>query len=198
MALKHVAAPCRQLAPCRLSQQLPSPHPQPAPPPGGASLSWSSARAAAIGALAALPLAAGIHWSWGPEAASVAPSLPAVHRRQAEDAAPWLAGMGPGHVAAFVGLDTLPLLALLLPAAQGALASALVWYSSCVASADLLGAGAATAGSMPADPLVSPAAAGLAAAALVAAAAGAVRSTEMLPDEDAVAVVKDAVANADR
>lgn len=62
-------------------------------PWGGASLSLESLAAAAIGAVAVVPLVALRAWTWSPAATRLLPALDEVHAGQLETTKPWLSGM---------------------------------------------------------------------------------------------------------
>jgi hypothetical protein len=96
---------------------------------GGASLSLNSLQSAAVGALMVAPFAALRAWSWKPEAAEVLPSLPDMHDMQAESSAPWLSGLNTQHLLMLMSLEILPLLFLLLPAAQGGINASIGLYN---------------------------------------------------------------------
>lgn len=98
-------------------------------PWGGASLSLHSLQSAALGALFAVPLSAARVWSWSRDAYHRVPALEDMHRSQLEVTSPWLTGLGTPHLATLVALECLPLLFLLLPAAQGAITSTMALYN---------------------------------------------------------------------
>lgn len=153
-------------------------------PAGGASLSISSLSAAAVGAAAALPLVAYKLLAWSPESHSANPTLATLHSALTNVNRPWLSGMCRRQLGVQLALDTLPLLFLLLPAAQAGLTASWDW------SADAIGR---------ATGVTPPESLGVALAlVLTGAATAAWRSTEVMADQQQVSVVSDAVANADR
>ena len=92
-------------------------------------LSLETLEAAAIGAVAAVPLVGLRVWSWGPAAFKTLPILEDMHQIQLEVVKPYLQGMGRGHVALMMALEVLPLTLLLLPAAQGVIGASSDMYS---------------------------------------------------------------------
>lgn len=105
-------------------------------PTGGASLSASSLRAAAVGALLAAPVAAARHWGWSsPAAAEALPVLPDLRLRLAQASGPWVRGLAPAQLACLAAAETLPVTFLLLPAAQGAFSASWAWAASAAAGA---------------------------------------------------------------
>lgn len=99
---------------------------------GGASLSLNSLQAGLIGAAAAAPLVAYKLFSWTPPAQQENPTLAALKRAQIDISRPWLSNMNREQLAAHVVLDTLPLLFLMLPAAQAGLTASFYWTSQAI------------------------------------------------------------------
>uniref|UniRef100_A0A383V7Z6 Uncharacterized protein n=1 Tax=Tetradesmus obliquus TaxID=3088 RepID=A0A383V7Z6_TETOB len=153
-------------------------------PAGGASLSLNSLQAGLIGAAAAAPLVAYKLFSWTPPAQQQNPTLAALKRAQIDISRPWLSNMNREQLAAHVVLDTLPLLFLMLPAAQAGLTASFYWTSQAI--------GRSTGLQLPEEVGF------MIALFMTAAVTSAVRSTELMADPEQVNVVGDAVANADR
>jgi hypothetical protein len=117
-------------------------------PAGGASLSASSLRAAAVGALLSAPVAGLRHWAWSsPTAARLLPVLPDLRLRLAQASGPWVRGLAPAQLAALAAAETIPVTFLLLPAAQGAFSASWAWAASAWAGAAGVGAASASAAS---------------------------------------------------
>lgn len=153
-------------------------------PSGGASLSWHSLLAALTGAAAAVPLVAYKHLSWSREAHLEYPTISALHKALVDCTKPWLTGMSRRQLAVHVLLDTLPVLFLMLPAAQAGLTSSFAWTSDAIGRSTGLGL---------------PEEVGFVLALFMTAlVSGAVKSTELMADPEQVLAVGDAVANADR
>jgi hypothetical protein len=151
---------------------------------GGASLSLNSLQAGLIGAAAAAPLVAYKLFSWSSIAQQDNPTLAALKRSQTDVARPWLSNMDGRQLTAHVVLDTLPLLFLMLPAAQAGLTASFNWSSQAI--------GRSTGLQLPEEVGF------MVALFMTAAVTSAVRSTELMADPEQVQVVGDAVANADR
>lgn len=98
-------------------------------PWGGASLSLDTVVAAAVGAMASVPLVLFRSWSWTPQAYKALPALQDVHDAQLELHRPWLTRMDSSQVMLMMALEVLPLTLLLFPAAQGGIVASLKMYS---------------------------------------------------------------------
>lgn len=151
---------------------------------GGASFSLHSLESAGVGALLALPLAAFRVYSWSKDAYAKLPALEDMHRYMYEDTAPWLSGLETPHVALLVALETVPMLMLMLPAAQGGLAGALGWCNTAIQQ---------MWGSSIPDHVAA-----VLALLTTAIIVGAAKSVELTVSDEEYIVVKNAVGNADR
>ncbi|MEW5314206.1 MAG: hypothetical protein WDW38_005720 [Sanguina aurantia] len=103
-------------------------------PWGGASLSLESLAAAAIGAVAVVPLVALRAWTWSPAATRLLPALDEVHAGQLETTKPWLSGMTQEQVAVMMVVEVLPVTVLLYPAAQAGLTLSIGKYGELLSS----------------------------------------------------------------
>eukprot|EP00879_Flechtneria_rotunda_P012463 GHRR01013015.1.p1 GENE.GHRR01013015.1~~GHRR01013015.1.p1 ORF type:complete len:263 (+),score=86.87 GHRR01013015.1:157-945(+) len=153
-------------------------------PAGGASLSWHSLQAAALGAAAAIPLV-GYKWaSWSSQAHKANASIAALQRARTEARKPWLTGMGNKQLAAHLALDTMPTLFLLLPTVQAVMAASYGWTKDWL--------GVYTMVNVPPDVGFALA---VAVTALINAAA---ESVDLVANPDQVKVVVEAMQNAER
>lgn len=151
---------------------------------GGASFSLHSLQAAALGALAAIPLVTYKLNFWSPDTKQQNPTVSALHKALIDNAKPWIQGMTSGQMAVHVVLDTLPVLFLMLPAAQAGLTASFAWSSAAI--------GRSVGLDLPQE-------VGFGIALLMTAVVTAgVRSTELMADPQQVDIVSEAVANADR
>jgi len=151
---------------------------------GGASISVNSLQSAAIGAAAAIPLVGLKHISWSSSTHKDNATVSALHKAMCDNSKPWLTGMGATQLGLHVVLDTLPLLFLMLPAAQAGLTSSFAWTSAAI--------GRSVGVDLPPE-------VGFGLALLMTGiVSSAARSTELGADLEQVQVVGDAVANADR
>lgn len=159
--------------------------------PTASTLSW-----AAVGALAGLPLVGARVVCWSRGTGKQFPVVEEMHRLQLQIVTPWFSRMNRGHVVAMMVFEVVPVLLLLLPAAQGVLST---WGGSLLNVLDpmplsqtndvALGQGAwearefllRTAGLL-----------------LTAAIAAAGRGMELSPGEDEYEVIQTAMENADR
>lgn len=98
-------------------------------PWGGASLSLHSLQSAALGAALSAPLALFRWWTWTGDAYQRVGAMDDMHRALMEQSRPWLSGLGKQHVAVILAAEVLPVLFLLLPAAQGGITLSLGMYS---------------------------------------------------------------------
>jgi urease accessory protein UreF len=151
---------------------------------GGASLSFHSFQAAALGAAAAIPLVLYKLGSWQPETQADDAALSGLRKAQTEQAKPWLVGMNGTQLAAHLAMDTVPPLFLMLPAAQAGLNSSFAFTSAAL--------GNATGVDLPEEFGF------LLALVMTGVVTAAVRSSDYMIDPAQVQVVSDAVANADR
>jgi len=88
-------------------------------PWGGMSWSIDTARWVAVGGLCAIPLVAWRVWSWSAPGYKAMPVLEDIHLTQLQVASPYLMGISRSQAALMMVLETLPLMLLMLPAAQG-------------------------------------------------------------------------------
>eukprot|EP00878_Enallax_costatus_P006032 GHUV01006328.1.p1 GENE.GHUV01006328.1~~GHUV01006328.1.p1 ORF type:complete len:263 (+),score=62.53 GHUV01006328.1:198-986(+) len=155
-----------------------------ADPAGGASFSLHSLGSALLGAAAAIPLVAYKRKFWSSETKQQDATVGALQKALVDNAKPWLQGMHSSQLALHLMLDTLPVLFLMLPAAQAGLTASFAWSSAAIGRS--VG-------------LALPQEVGFGLALLLTAfVTSAVRSTELMTDPQQVDVVSEAVANADR
>lgn len=137
-----------------------------------------------VGAAAAIPLVAYKHLFWSSELRQQDASVGALQQALIKHAKPWIQGMHRKQLALHLVLDTLPVLFLMLPAAQAGLTASFAWSSAAI--------GLSTGVDLPQE-------VGCGLALLMTAfVTSAARSTELMTDPQQVEVVNEAVANADR
>eukprot|EP00798_Chlamydomonas_sp_ICE-L_P016721 gene16721-22988_t len=90
-------------------------------PWGGATFSLETLNAFLLGALCSLPLVAVRLYCWSSEGVKAVPNLEDMHESQLEMVLPWFTNVTRLELAMMMLLDQLPLLLLVLPAAQGSI-----------------------------------------------------------------------------
>ncbi|GAX80744.1 hypothetical protein CEUSTIGMA_g8179.t1 [Chlamydomonas eustigma] len=98
-------------------------------PWGGMSWSLDTAKWMAVGGLCAIPLVAWRAWSWSAPAYKAMPVMEDIHLTQLQVTRPYLMGVSRGQAALIMVLETLPLILLMLPAAQGVFEASSSMYS---------------------------------------------------------------------